>query len=278
MQIELAPNNKQGLALASRLIAGSGAVGFGDAWPDGVPVELFGAVVTPPITWQPRRGQPPPRLAEIPGGFVLATGDHNPGLKRLLRSDATDWARLGLPAIAAFASSAPQDWDRLAGHLEDQPGVAGLELHLPPQASARDTGIWVANVRRNCQLPVLVKLPAGHAELLVDACVHAGADTLVIAAPPVVAARALLPATDPPNGFPPLVEGYMGGLAAFPHTLRALAAVLALAPGLPIIAAGGITRLADARLCFEMGAAALQIRSLLWTDPAAVVQLAKELT
>lgn len=263
MSIELAPHNKLGLSVASPLLAGSGALGFGEVWPSGIGPELFGALVTPPITLQPRRGQPAPRLAEIPGGFVLATGDHNPGLRRLLRDDVAGWSRLGIPAIVALAASAPEDWDRVAASLEDQPAVAGLELHLPPQAGVRETGVWVTNVRRACQLPLLVKLPAPHAELLLEAALHAGADSLVVAAPPIAAAPAL--------GGGPVIEGPIGGPAAFPFTLRALRAVLALTPDVPIVAAGGIVRPADVLTCLEMGAAAVQVRSLLWTNPAAVI-------
>ncbi|OQA40746.1 MAG: Dihydroorotate dehydrogenase B (NAD(+)), catalytic subunit [Chloroflexi bacterium ADurb.Bin325] len=271
MSIELAPHNKLGLSLASPLMAGSGALGFGEAWPPGVGPELFAALVTPPITFQPRRGNAPPRLAEIPGGFILATGDHNPGLRRLLRDDAAGWARLGIPALVALAASAPEDWDRLAAALEDQPAVAGLELHLPAQATARDAGLWTANVRRSCQLPLLVKLPAANAELLVEACLHAGADALVAATAPVGAAPALAEETA-------VVTGPVGGPAALPFTLAALAAVLAQAAGAPVIAAGGITRPADALRCLRMGAAAVQVRSVLWTNPAAVAEIRRAVT
>jgi dihydroorotate dehydrogenase (NAD+) catalytic subunit len=174
MRVELAPHNKLGLSLASPLIAGSGALGFGEAWPPGIGTEFFGALVTPPITLQPRRGNPPPRLAEIPGGFILATGDHNPGLRRLLRDDEAGWTRLGIPAIVALAASAPEDWDRLAATLEDRPAVAGLELHLPAQVTARDAGMWTANVRRSCQLPLLVKLPAPRPNCWSEPALHAG--------------------------------------------------------------------------------------------------------
>ena len=43
MPIELVPNNKHGLTLASPLIAGAGAVGYADAWPPGVTAAMFGS-------------------------------------------------------------------------------------------------------------------------------------------------------------------------------------------------------------------------------------------
>lgn len=268
MPIELAPHNKAGLALASPLIAGSSAVGYADAWPPGISAALFSALVTPPITLRPRRGQAQPRLAEAPGGFLLDTGDHNPGYRRMVQEHAIAWQRLGTPVIAALASSTPEDWDRLAEHLEEETPVAGLELHLPQRARPGDVGGWVASVRRACTLPLLVRLPDAQAEELAPVCVRAGADALVIGTPPLAAAAA-------PDGT--IVEAPVAGPAAFPFTLRALRAVAALALAVPLIAAGGITRPEDVRLCLAAGAVAVQIRSLLWTDTAAALALAAAL-
>lgn len=261
--IELAPNSKTGLSLRSPFLLGSTAVGWGEAWPPGVEREWFGALVTPPLTLQARRGTAGPRLAEIPGGFLLNTGDHNPGLRRVLRDDVAGWDSLGLPVIVALAGSAPDDWLRLGERLEDV-GVAALEAHLPAGVSPREAGGWIANLKRACQLPVLAKVRATNAVLLAEACAGAGADALVVATPPRAAAAT-------PEGD--IVEGPVGGPAAFPFTLRALRAVAGLDLGLPLIAAGGITTEDDVRACWAAGATALQLRSVLWTAPAAVAGL-----
>jgi dihydroorotate dehydrogenase (NAD+) catalytic subunit len=265
MGIELAPDNKVGLRLASPLIAGSGAVGFGDAWPPGVTPEMFGALVTAPISLRPQRGQAPPRLAEVPGGYVLVTADHNPGCNRVIRDHATAWARAGIPVIAELASSATADWARLAARLEEETIVAGLELALPGDVGPSDASGWVAAVRRATTLPLLAKVPTALAGELARPCAEAGADTLVVGAPPIAA----YPAWDGS-----LVEGPMGGPAALPFTLRALGLVARLGIGLPLLAAGGIYRIEDAKLCLEAGAVAVQVRGLIWSDPAAAARLA----
>lgn len=262
--IELAPNNKQGLSLASPLIAGSGAVGYADAWPAGVTPAQFGAIVTPPISWRPRRGSAGPRLAEIPGGFLLATGDHNPGYRRVIQDHDAAWRRLGVPLIVALAASAPEDWGRLAALLEEESAAAGLELHLPHIAHRNDAAAWIGAVRRACTLPLLVKLPTPRAVALAATCASAGADALVIG----TAALARAPAADGT-----LVAGPLAGPAAFPLTLYALAAVAELGLGLPLVAAGGITQAEEMQRSFDAGAVAAQVRSLVWTDPGAVGQL-----
>jgi len=275
MPIELVPHNKHGLTLASRLIAGAGAVGYADAWPPGITAAMFGAIVTPPISWRGRRGQTPPRLAETPAGFVLASGDHNPGYRRVIEDHALDWRRLGTPIIMALAGSTPDDWDRLAAHLEEEPSVAGIELDVPEGARSVDVNTWVSTVRRATTLPLLVKLPSAQSTALARAAAQAGADALVIGAPPLAAGPPLAAAPAMNGGA--LVEGPISGPAAFPFTLRALRAVASMSLGLPLIAAGGICRPEDVERCFGAGAGAVQIRSLLWTDPAAAVRLAEGL-
>ncbi len=265
MGIELAPRSKHGLSLASPLIAGSGAVGYADAWPPGITATMFGAIITPPVSWRARRGQAAPRLAETPGGFVLATGDANPGFRRVVEDHVPDWRRLATPVIVALAGSAPEDWDRMASHLEDEPAAAGIELHVPEGVRSVDVNTWVSTVRRASTLPLLVKLPSAQSAALAPAAAHAGADALVIGTPPLAAAA---------SSSGELVEGPLAGPAVFPFTLRAVRAIASLSLGLPLVAAGGICRLADARMCFDAGAAAVQVRSLLWIDPAAAAELA----
>lgn len=265
MPIELAPHSKHGLALASPLIAGSGAVGYADAWPPGITAAMFGAIITPPVSWRPRRGQVAPRLGETSSGFVLATGDHNPGFRRVTEDHAADWLRLAVPVLMALAGSAPDDWDRIAAHLEEEPGVAGLELHVPEGVRSVDVNTWVSTVRRATTLPLLVRLPSAQSTALAPAAAQAGADALVLGTPPLAAI---------PTGEGAWVEGPIAGPIAFPFTLRALRAIAALNLRLPLVAAGGICRAEDVALCLNAGAAAVQVRSLLWTDPAAAVRMA----
>lgn len=260
---ELAANSKTGLRLHSPFLLGSGAIGWGDIWPPDVEPGWFGGFVTPPLTLQSQRGTAGPRLAEIPGGFILNTGDHNPGLRRVLRDDVAVWDSLGLPVIIALAGSAPDDWLRLGERLEEI-GIAAVEAQLPAGATPREVAGWITNLKRGCQLPLLAKLRSTNVVLLAEACAGAGADALVVATPPRAAART-------PEGS--IVEGSVGGPAAFPFTLRALRAVADLELGLPLIAAGGITTEEDVRICWEVGADALQLRSVLWTAPAAVAGL-----
>lgn len=266
MSIELAPANKRGLHLESPLIAGSGAVGYGDTWPPGLRPTGFGAVVTAPISMRPRKGAGQPRLAELPAGFLLATGDHNPGFRGVVTRQASVWRRLGVPVLLCLIGGDPGDRAWMAARLEEEETwVAGIELPLSEDANLGEASAAISAVRHATTLPLLVRLPATRAAHLAEACVVAGADALAVGTPPPV----VYPAED---GI--LLEGPLAGPAALPFTLRALRGVAALGLGVPLVAAGGIYDLEDVALCLDLGAAAVQIRSLVWIDPAAASRLA----
>ncbi len=275
MSVELAPGNKRGLTLASPLIAGSGAVGYADAWPPGLTAAMFGAVVTGPVTLRAQRGAATPRLAEVVAGFALEAGDHNPGYHRVLRDHDAAWRRLGVPVIVALGQSHPEDWVRLAQHLEEESGAAGLELVIPSSAGRAEAGTWISATRRAATLPILVKLPVASAEALAETCVEAGADALVIGGGLPAVGRVVGPEGHGRDAL--WIEGATGGPAAFPFMLQALRAVAALELQVPLVAAGGVTRLDDARRCLGEGASAVQVRSLCWIDPARVAAIAEAL-
>lgn len=266
MSIELAPANKRGLHLESPLIAGSGATGYGDTWPPGLRPAEFGAVITAPISMRPRKGAGQPRLAELPAGFLLATGDHNPGFGGVVTRQANVWRRLGVPVLLCLIGGEPGDRAWMAARLEEEEtGVAGIELPLPEDANLGEASAAISAVRHATTLPLLVRLPATRAAYLAESCVVAGADALVVGTPPPV----VYPAEDGA-----LLEGSLAGPAALPFTLRALRSVAALDLGVPLVAAGGIYDLEDVILCLNLGAVAVQIRSLVWIDPAAASRLA----
>lgn len=266
--IDLAPHNKRGLLLHSVLIAGSGAVGYGDLWPPGVKPDLFGAMITGPVSMQPRKGKTQPRWAELPAGFLFDTGDHNPGWQRTTRQYASVWRRAPIPVIVSLVGGEPGARAWMAERLEEEElGAAGLELPVREDVNLGEISAFVSAVRHATTLPILVRLPSTRAAHLAEACVIAGADALIVGSPPPAA----YPAADGS-----LLEAPIAGPIAFPFTLRALRGVAALQLETPLIAAGGVQSLTDVVQCLELGASAVQVRSLFWVDPAATQTLAQE--
>ncbi len=263
--LNLAPRNKLGLEVQSPLIAGSGAVGFGDVWPPGLHSRDFGAIITSSVSAAPREGAAQPRLVETPGGFLLNTGGHNPGFRRVIAQHRATWRRLSAPVILSLAGGDPGDRAWMAARLEPlEDVIAGVELPVSENVNLSEAAAFIAAVRRSTTLPILARLPVTRAAYLAKTVVIAGADALIIGTPP-------------PGVYPlqrTFIEGTMGGPAVFPYTLRALSHLAELDLDAPLIAAGGIYTLDDALLCLEMGAVAVQIRGLIWRDPAEAHRLA----
>ena len=265
--IDLAPQHKVGLTISNPVMIASGCGGYGPAYRSLLDLSAFGAFVTNPITLRPRSGPAQPRLAETAAGLVLNTGEQNPGVKKVIQYYAKNWRNLATPVIAHLPADEPDDLRRTAQALASIEAIAAVELGLPHQAIPRDVIQWLRAIQEGCPLPVLVKLPLDQAEELAIVAVEAGADALVIGAPPLASAMA-------ENNL--MVNGYLYGPALHSMALRSVQLVREVIR-VPIIACGGIHSLADAQAFLSAGAIAVQIDSLLWIEPKQAEAIAKEL-
>ncbi len=269
--IELAPNHKVGLNLASPVMIASGCCGFGQAYERLMDMSVFGALVTQSVTLRPQRGRPQPRLAETRAGFILGVGDQNPGVKQVLNRYGQRWLRSDVPIIAHLPADEPDNLMRTARALSNaltrrgQSALAGIELGLPHAALLQDIEDWIRAVREGSEVPLLVKLPLGVSLDLAEAVASSYADALVVGMPPL--GTAMLPGQDK------VVTGLLYGPALHSLAMRDLQTLTDL--DLPLVAAGGIHTLADAQAFLEMGAAAVQLDSLLFVDPRSAYDIAK---
>ena len=267
--IELAPHHKVGLTLANPVLIAAGCGGYGHLYRALVDLSSFGALVTNPITLRPRRGTPQPRLAESTAGFVLDTGNQNPGVRKVIRQYRKIWLASRFPIIAHLPADEPDDLRRTAQALAGTEAVAAIELGLPPQTTYRDLTDWLRAVRTGCMLPLLLKLPLGAAVELAEVAAEAGADALVVGMPPLGTAWSQTGGTT--------VAGYMYGPALHSLALRDVDVIKGLVDA-PLIAVGGIHTLADAQAFLAAGAVAVQIDSLLWLEPQLAGEIALALS
>jgi dihydroorotate dehydrogenase (NAD+) catalytic subunit len=251
----------------------AGCCGYGEAYERLIDMSAFGAVVTRPVTLRPQRGGPQPRHVETDAGFILNTGQQNPGVKKVIKQYGQRWSRSDIPVLAHLPADEPADLRRTARALagaytrQGQATLAGLELGVPHGALPQDVESWLGAIRTGCELPILVKLPLGSPGDLAETAADSQADALVIGTPPL--GSALSPGHNKP------VTGLVYGPAL--HSL-ALHDLWALADfELPLVAAGGIHALADAQAFLEAGATAVQLDSLLFIDPGAACDIARAL-
>lgn len=261
--INLAPNHKLGLLVKNPILLAGGTIGYGEALAPGLHTALLGGVVVGPLALNSRGGAEPPRLAEVNGGFVLATGLQNRGISAVIKQFARHWSRLGTPVIAQLAEGQPSALTKIATHLAEQPDVSALELLPPPHVTLEALCGLIQAVAQTADLPIWIKLPLDRAVELAPGAVAAGAVGLVIGQPPAGTAFRPLAAGHPPQA----VSGGLYGLPVFVPMLTTLLAVAQQRLPAALIACGGIHTLAQARQVLAAGAQALQIDSALWIEP-----------
>ena len=266
MVIEIAPDHKVGLTLTNPVMPAAGCFGFGTEYADLVDVGELGAIVVGPVTAGPRRGAAPPRAVPIAGGTLLHTGLANPGIAAVLRNSVRVWSRCPVPVIVHVAGISTEEVASCCRQLTRVEAVSGIELGLADTIDLDDAVAitWAASSASD--RPLIVRLPLVGADALRAAVVEAGADALTVAAPP----RGV--AWDPKASR--FITGRLYGPLVLPQALRALRRV-AERVSVPLIGCGGIQDTEDGLAFLRAGAAAVQVDSVLWRDPASLARIAR---
>jgi len=282
--IDLAVEIGRGLLLQNPLIAAAGTFGYGVEQAASIDVNRLGAICTRGITLRGRTGNLPPRIVDSPGGLLNAVGLQNLGVDIVIERYSATWAGWRAPVILNLAADSVAGFVELAQRLEGAAGVAGIELNLGcPNAAtgvqfgldAGAAGAVTAAVRRATDLPLLVKLSAGAADIrpIARAIADAGADALT--AINTVAGVALAPARD--RLLFETAYGGLSGPAIKPMALRVVAEV-AQVVDIPVIGMGGVTNLDDVLDFLAVGAVAVGVGTALFAEPALPIRLVDELT
>ena len=262
--IELAPQHKIGLALKSPIMPAAGSAGFANEYAGLIDWSRWGAFVTSPVTARPRQPSGEPVTIDLGAALLIHAGISNPGIRAVIEDSQNTWKRLGVPVIVHVAGTTPDDVAECVVRLVIVEGVGGVELGVRDEEDEGAIAALVAAAVEAGEAPVFVRLPLDHAPELAPACVEAGADALVVAAPP----RGMLPWGD---GY---VSGRVYGRGALPLALRAVRDTAAQVD-VPIIASGGVHTVEDARAMLAAGAVAVQIDTLIWRDPKAAMAIAE---
>ena len=168
LSIDLAPQRPGALVLRNPMLVASGTFGYGIEYGEVVDIDRLGAICCKGTTLKARAGNPPPRVTETPAGMLNSIGLQNPGVDAVLERYAPRWATWQVPVIVNVAGESVEDYVAVARKLDDQPGVAGIELNIScPNVGkgglqfaldARAAAEVTAAVRRATDLPLLVKL------------------------------------------------------------------------------------------------------------------------
>jgi dihydroorotate dehydrogenase (NAD+) catalytic subunit len=284
LSVDLAPRNPRELRLSNPIIAASGCFGYGEEYAGVIDVQRLGAFVSKGITPERRKGNPMPRIIESPAGMLNAIGLQNPGIHGFVKKYPPLWQAWTVPAIVNISAEAVEDYAMMAAMLDEQPGIAAIEINVScpniarggycfgwdPEMSAEVTRA----VRAVTTLPIIVKLSPGAADIVsVAAAVEdAGADAISLI-------NTLVGMAIDVRGRKPLLANHTGGLsgpAIKPIAVR-MVYQAAAAVRIPIIGMGGIMNLGDALEFFLAGASAIQIGTAIFVDPGLPIRLIDDL-
>ena len=268
-----------GVTFNNPLIAASGTFGFGREYGEFYPLSTLGGISCKGITLKRRDGNPPPRIAETPSGILNAVGLQNPGVDVFIREDLPWLKQQGTVVIANIAGNTVDEYCQMAEKLSET-DVDMIELNIScPNVksggvqfgtSCESVENITAAVRKSCKKPLIVKLSPNVTDIasIAQAAEAAGADAISMI-------NTLTGMRIDIHTRRPIIRNNTGGLsgaAVFPVAVRMVWQV-ANAVKLPIIGMGGISMWEDAAEMLMAGATALQIGTVLFSDPYAPVKI-----
>ena len=274
-----------GLRLKNPVLTASGTFGYGVEFaPYGDLTEL-GGIVVKGLSWEPRKGNPMPRVAETPCGMLNAIGLQNIGVHRFVEEKLPllPWAEV--PVIANLYACDVEDFARLAEYLAEQEGVAALEVNIScpnvqaggilfGQDPAQATRVTRAVKDRAGTRPVIVKLSPNVTDItaIARAAADGGADILALIN--TLSGMAVDVRTRKPRLAN--VIGGLSGPAIKPVGLRCVHQV-SRAVDLPVIGLGGIASAEDVLEYILVGAWAVQIGTANFLRPDTAFRIAADL-
>jgi len=244
-----------------------------------VDLDRLGGILPKTITKEPRPGNKPWRTVETTAGLLNSIGLDNDGIDEFIVHHLPYLQSLSAPAIVSIAGRTHNEYVEMAARLDDQPGVAALELNIscPNVTGGIDFGTdaqscraLVSAVRQACGLPILAKLTpnvTSIAEIAIGAA-EGGADAISLI-------NTVLGMAVDWRSRRPMLGNVLGGLsgpAIKPIALRCVYQV-SQAVDTPLVGIGGIATIDDVMEFFVAGASAVQIGTANYYDPTVTMKL-----
>ncbi|MCS7081504.1 MAG: dihydroorotate dehydrogenase [Bacteroidetes bacterium] len=120
----------RGLRLKNRVLVASGTFAYADTVGELVDVSRLGGVVTKAISLEPREGNPPPRIVEVPGGLLNAIGLANVGARTFVRDKLPRLRQLDTAIVVNVVGFCVEDYVRLVRFLDEHEGIDAYEVNL----------------------------------------------------------------------------------------------------------------------------------------------------
>lgn len=278
---EFRPNlevNIAGINFKNPVIAASGTFGFGREYSDYFDLSRIGGISAKGLTLLPRKGNPPPRIAETSSGILNSVGLQNPGVQAFIERELPFLRKYDTRIIANAAGNTVEEYESMAEILSNS-DVDAIELNLScPNvkegcmifgSTGRGVAMVVSSVKKVCRKPLIVKLTPNGTDIVGLACAaeEAGADAVSL----INTLQGM--AIDIKTKRPILgnIIGGLSGPAIKPVALRMVYQV-SKAVKIPVIGMGGISNGADAVEFLLAGASAVMVGTAGFVNPYAWVE------
>lgn len=270
--------NIGGLELKNPVIAASGCFGFGREYSRYFDLNRLGGIAVKCLTLKPRKGNPPPRIAETPSGVLNSVGLQNPGVHAFIEKEIPFLRKIDTAIIANVAGNSIEEYENIVEILSDA-DVDAIELNLScPNVkegclsfgnSAKGVSEVVSRVKKYAKKPLIVKLTPNVTDIaeIAKAAEDAGADSVSLI-------NTILGMAIDANTRRPVLGNITGGLsgpAVKPIALRMVYEV-SKAVKIPVIGMGGISNGTDAVEFLLAGASAVMVGTAGFANPMAWVE------
>lgn len=257
------------------LFTASGTFGYGNDLPDFVNVSRLGAVVTKSITYEPRAGNPPPRIVETPSGMLNSIGLANIGVKKFIKDIIPLYNNIDTKIIVNIAGSTNNEYIKVLKEVESvSSDIVGYEINIScpnVEHSGMELGVdaelsnkLMTELRKHTEKLLIVKLTPNVTDIskIAKAVEDAGADA--ISAINTVVGMGI----DIKKRKPTIYKTYAGlsGPAIKPIAL-AMVHKISKAVSIPIIGIGGIVTGENVVEFLLAGATAVQIGTANFRNP-----------
>ena len=276
--------NIAGVTLRNPVIASSGTFGFGRDYEPYFPVSALGGIALKTLTLQPRKGNPPPRIAETPSGMLNSIGLQNPGVDAFFEQELESVQALDTTVIANIAGEKEEEYCMMAERFSDIDGIDLLEVNVScPNVKkgclafgSTPEGVHeITKAVKSCtKKPVIIKLTPMTVDITATAkaAEDGGADAISLI-------NTLTGMAVDISTRKPILANITGGLSGPAIRPVALNMVFkaAHAVQIPVIGGGGIMSGEDAVAFLLCGARAVSVGTAGFTDPMAWSSVVEEI-
>ena len=275
--------NIAGVLFKNPIIAASGTFGFGLEYVDYMDLNRLGGISVKGLTLEPRKGNPPPRIAETPSGILNSVGLQNPGIHHFIERDLPHLRQYDTAIIANINGNTMEEYCQMAARLQGA-SIDMVELNLScPNVkqggvafgTAAETVYSITKaVKEHTHHPLMVKLTPNVTDITQTALAaqDGGADAIS------VVNTFLGMAIDVRTKRPILgnITGGLSGPAIKPIALRMVWQVCSVV-NIPVIGMGGIMTGEDVVEFLLAGATAVSVGTANLVSPTAMIEILDEL-